>query len=125
MSTPAFSRIEPTPFPSGYGFEIATVRREIDHFARTFGLTFYDGWDNLGWYDAAALRLSSGRLLGLLRHRGAPRPGTEIHADAHDDFAAALREFLDAFDLSVDDLTWMHDDVSAEDLRPAEERARA
>jgi hypothetical protein len=40
-----------------------------------------------------------------------------VYADAGDDFVSALREFLDAFDLSVEDLSWMRDELSVEDLR--------
>jgi hypothetical protein len=72
---------------------------------------------NLDAYIAAVIRMRSGRMLGVLRHVGSPDPGTEVHADAGDDFVSALREFLDAFDLSVEDLSWMRDEIRAEDLR--------
>jgi hypothetical protein len=117
MSTPAFAQVEPTPWPSGYGGAIAVVRIQPDHFSRAFGLSFFSGSDNLDAYEAAAIRLRSGRMLGLLRHVHSPDPGTEVHADAGDDFVGALREFLDAFDLSVEDLSWMRDEIAVEDLR--------
>ena len=96
---------------------IAVVRIQPDHFSRAFGLRFFDGVDNLDAYIAAVIRMRSGRMLGLLRHVGSPDPGTEVHADAGDDFVSALREFLDAFDLSVEDLSWMRDEIPVEDLR--------
>lgn len=125
MSTPAFAQIEPTPWPSGYGDAVAIVRVGPEHFSDAFGLTFFEGSDNLDAYEAASIRLRSGRILGLLRHVGDPGPGTEIHADAADDLVCALREFLDAFDLSVEDLSWMQDGVPAEHLRLAEDRFHA
>jgi hypothetical protein len=64
-------------------------------------------------------------MLGLVRHLGDPGPGTEVHADTADDFVSALREFLDAFDLSVEDLSWMRDEIAAEHLRLAERGAHA
>jgi hypothetical protein len=125
MSTPAFEQVEPTPWPSGYGDAIAVVRVQPDHFSRVFGLNFFSGCDNLDDYKAGAIRLRSGRMLGLLRHVGSPDPGTEVHADASDDFVSALREFLDAFDLSVEDLSWMRDEIPVEDLRLTAQRAHA
>lgn len=125
MTPPAFTQIESTPWPSGYAEAIAVARPQPELFARAFGLTFTKGFDNLDSYEAARLRLRSGRMLGLLRHVGDPGPGTEVYADAGDDFVNALREFLDAFDLSVEDLSWMRDEIPAEQLRLAEERAHA
>lgn len=117
MSSPAFVQVEPTASSSGYMDAIAVVRIQPDHFSRAFGLRFFDGVDNLDAYIAAVIRMRSGRMLGLLRHVGSPDPGTEVHADAGDDFVSALREFLDAFDLSVEDLSWMRDEIPVEDLR--------
>jgi hypothetical protein len=125
MSTPAFAQIEPTPWPSGHGGAVAIVRIQPELFPRAFGLTFFEGSDNLDAYEAAAIRLRSGRMLGLLRHLGDPGSGTEVHADTADDFVSALREFLDAFDLSVEDLSWMRDEIAAEHLRLAEKGAHA
>ncbi|HEU4562415.1 MAG TPA: hypothetical protein VFS20_31585 [Longimicrobium sp.] len=48
-----------------------------------------------------------------------------MYADAADDFVSALREFLDAFDLSIEDLSWMRDEIPAEHLRLADERSGA
>lgn len=125
MNPPAFTQIEATPWPSGYAEAIAVVRLQPEQFTRAFGLRFSEGSDNLDSYEAAPLRLRSGRLLGLLRHVGDPGPGTKVYADAADDFVGALREFLDAFDLSADDLSWMRDEIAAEHLRLSEERAHA
>jgi hypothetical protein len=120
MTTPPFTQIDPLPWPSGYADAIAVVCLQPERLSRVFGLSFSEGTDNLDAYVAAAVRLRSGRVLGLLRHAGDPAPGTEIHVDRSEDYVAALREFLDAFDLSAGDLTWMREDVPAEHLRLAE-----
>ncbi|HSU15380.1 MAG TPA: hypothetical protein VLK66_14840 [Longimicrobium sp.] len=125
MSTPAFTQVDPAPWPSGYGNVIATVDVPIEELAERHGLALFSGSDNLDAYRAAAVRLRSGRRLGLVRHDGDPAPGTELHADAGDDVLDALREFLDAFDLSADDLLWVRDDVPQDHLRPAEKTAEA
>jgi hypothetical protein len=117
MSSPAFVQVEPTGWQSGYAEAIAVIRVQPELFSHAFGLTFFDGVDNLDAYKAAVIRMRSGRMLGLLRHAGALSPGTEVYADAGDDFVSALREVLDAFDLSVEDLSWMRDEIRVEDLR--------
>jgi hypothetical protein len=125
MNAPAFTQIDSTPWPSGYPEAIAVTRVQPELFSRAFGLTFSEGFDNLGEYTAATIRLRSGRMLGLLRHVGDPGPGTEVYADANDEFVGALREFLDAFDLSAEDLSWMRDEISAGQLRLAQAQAHA
>jgi hypothetical protein len=124
MSSPAFVQVEPTEVQSRYVDAIAVTSVQPDVFSRAFGLTFFDGFDNLDAYKAALVRLRSGRILGLLRHVGSPDPGTEVHVELDDDFVSALREFLDAFDLSVEDLSWMRDEIRVEDLRLAAQGAQ-
>lgn len=125
MSSPAFVQVEPTELQNRYVDVIAVTRVQPDLFSRAFGLTFFDGFDNLDAYTAALIRLRSGRIVGLVRHAGTPGPGTEVHVELDDDFVGALREFLDAFDLSVEDLSWMRDEIPAEDLRLTARRAHA
>jgi len=125
MNTPAFTQIDSPSWPSGYPQAIAVVTIQPELFTKAFGLKFSEGHDNLDRYVAAAIRTPSGRTLGLLRHLGDPGPGTQVYADSGDDFVGALREFLDAFDLSVEDLSWMRDEISARQLRLAEHRAHA
>jgi hypothetical protein len=119
----SFTQTEPVPWPSGYGEAAAVVALSPEALATSYGLRFFEGSDNLDDYDAAAIRLQSGRRIGLLRHRGNPSPGTELHADARDDFLDAIREFLDAFELSVDDLVWVRQEVPLDHLRLAEDTA--
>jgi hypothetical protein len=117
MSSPAFVQVEPTELHNRYVEAIAVTCVQTDRFSRDFGLAFFDGVDNLDAYKGALIRLRSGRFVGLVRHVGARDPGTEVHVEMDDDFVSALREFLDAFDLSVEDLSWMREEIAAEDLR--------
>lgn len=119
MTTNAFQQTKPQPWPSGHGEAVAILADSPETLESRYGLSFFAGGDNLDSYSAAAIRLSSGRRVGLLRYRGTPAPGTELHVDATDDFLEALREFLDAFDLTADELAWVRDDVPLDHLRLA------
>jgi hypothetical protein len=119
----AFTQTEPRPWPSGHGEAAAMVALSPGALSARYGLRFFEGTDNLDACDAAAIRLSSGRRLGLLRYHGSPVQGTELYADSKDDLLDAIREFLDAFELTVDDLAWVRQDVPLDHLRPAEEAA--
>ncbi len=121
MTARAFVQIEPTPWPGGHGEALAVVALAPDAVAERCGLRFFEGSDNLGAYRAAAVRLPSGRRVGLLRHQGSPAPGSELHADAKDDFLEAIREFLEAFELTSDDLSWVREEVPIDHLRAAEQ----
>jgi hypothetical protein len=81
MNPALFIQTEPTPWPSGHGEAAAVVARSPDELASRYALRFFEGSDNLDAYEAAAIRLASGRRLGLLRHRGSPSPGTELSSD--------------------------------------------
>ena len=123
MTTNAFQQTEPQSWPSGHGEAVAILAYSPDTLESRYGLRFFEGDDNLDSYVAAAIRLGSGRRVGLLRHRGTPASGTELRVDATDDFLEAIREFLDAFDLTVDGLRWVRDDVPLDHLRLAVDSA--
>jgi hypothetical protein len=125
MSSPAFAQVEPKEWQDRYVDAIAVTRVQPELFSRAFGLTFFDGYDNLDAYKGALIRLRSGRIVGLVRHAGTRKPGMEVHVELNDDFVSALREFLDAFDLSVEDLSWTRDEISVDDLRLTAQGAHA
>lgn len=120
MSSAKFSQIDPAPWPSGYGGTVAVLSLSSEALASRYGLVFFDGSDNLDAYRAAAIRLESGRQIGLLQHLGAPVTGTELQADAQDDPLEVIREFLDCFGLTADELVWVREEVPLDHLRPAE-----
>ncbi|MFL5539642.1 MAG: hypothetical protein ACJ8J0_11655 [Longimicrobiaceae bacterium] len=104
---------------------VAMLGVSTDDLGTRYGLEFFDGVDNLDAYTAAVIRLGSGRRVGLLRHSGNPVAGTELHVDSEDDYLGAIREFLDAFELTTDALTWVRDEVPIDHLRLAEDAANA
>lgn len=103
----AILQVQPEPWPSGHGEAIAMLDVALDLLADRHGLKFFEGTDNLGDYHAAAIRLPSGRRVGLLRHGGAPYAGVALYADAHDDTQDAVREFLQAAELPETVVSWM------------------
>lgn len=107
MTTPAFTQTDRPRWPSGSTEQIAVTRVSPDLLSRAFGLDFQGG------SEGAAIRMGSGRTLRLARRTRGQRSTTEVHADAGDDFVSALREFLDAFDLSAQDLSWMRPEIRA------------
>jgi hypothetical protein len=119
----AFTQTEPAPWLSGQGAAAGVLALSPEALSARYGLRFVESADNLDAYDSAAIRMSSGRRFGLLRYRGSPSRGTEVHADSTDDLLDALREFLDAFELSADDLVWVRQDVPLDHLRLAEKTA--
>src|SRR5688500_3529573 len=105
-----FQQVQPRPFPSGYGETIAMLEPSPEWLAAQYGLSFFDGTDNLDDYRAAAIQLPSGRMVGILRHVGAPDEGVEVQADAHDDPAAAVDELLNCLGLPPSTCTWLRDE---------------
>lgn len=106
-------QVQPEPYPSGYGEVAAVLDLNLEDVAERYSLNLYRGADNLGYYTAAAIQLPSRRRVGLLRHEGLPLGETELHADAHDDPDAAMRELLDALDLPRSTCSWLRLSVPA------------
>ncbi|HET7460254.1 MAG TPA: hypothetical protein VFJ82_03365 [Longimicrobium sp.] len=120
MSAPAFSQIDRTPWPGGSAEKIAVTRVRPELIARAFEVEFFED----GGRQGAAIRMRSGRVLELVRQSSGRGSGTEVHAHATDDFVSALREFLAAFDLSPEDLSWIQPSIRAE-IRGAQRQAPA
>lgn len=117
MPSPTFEQTGPEPWPSGHGGVLAVLRTTPEELTERFSLRFFGGSDNLDAYDAAAIRLRSGRRLGLLRHRGDPAPGVEVHGDAGDDPEAAVAELLHAFGMPPSWCSWIREARRAEPVR--------
>lgn len=117
------TQVQPTPGPSGHGDAVAVVGVPIDEFAARHGLPRFDGADNLARYRAAAVRLPSGRRIGLLRHDGAPDRGTEIHADSADDPQEVVRELVRAAGIARSSVTWIRDGALVPEQEPASSSA--
>lgn len=108
-STASFEQTAPTPWPSGHGGVLAVLRTTPEELTARFSLRFFEGADNLDAYDAVAIRLRSGRRLGLLRHRGDPMPGVEVYGDAEDDPDDTVAELLQAFGMPPSWCSWVRE----------------
>lgn len=117
----AIKQVPPEPWHSGYGEIIAMLNLAAESLADSYGVEWFEGTDNLGDYHAAIVQLPSGRRLGLVRHQGDPEPGTEVHADVHDDVNTAVGELLQALELPEDAVTWLRDAIAVPE--PASARA--
>lgn len=110
---PRIIQVPPQRWPSGYGEIVAMINEPFESLVARYSLRPFEGTDNLGDYDAAIIQLPSGRRVGLARHRGDPDPGTEVHADSHDDAGAVARELLDVMGLPPATCTWLRQHVPA------------
>lgn len=89
---------------------IAVLRYEPRDLAERYGLRFTEAPSNLGDSLATLVQTRPGRHFMLLKHADAPTPGTEVLAsDQSSDPVGDLHEFLTAFDLSSDAVTWSLD----------------
>jgi hypothetical protein len=102
-----FVQVQPQPWPSGYGEVAAILDLNLESLADRYSLELYEGTDNLDDYHAVAIRLPSGRRVGLLRHAGAPAHEVEMYADAQDDPDTAMRELLEALELPLITCIWL------------------
>jgi hypothetical protein len=91
---------------------IAIVRLEPAEFEKRYGLDFQ--LDERGDSIAVLVQTRPGKHYMLLRHHDAPGPGTEVLAPERSPVPREdLNEFLSAFGLSEDVVTWaldFHDD---------------
>jgi len=114
-------QVPPQRWPSGYGEVIAMIHVAPESLVERYSLELFEGSDNLGYYDAAMIQLPSGRRVGLVRHRGDPTPGIEVHADIQDNTTDAVREVLQVLGLPNSTVSWMRDALAIHtDAAPAQ-----
>jgi hypothetical protein len=107
-----YRQVEITDWPSRDCRAIAVLRLEPEELAARLHLSFRDGEDDLDALKHAGVRLRSGEQFLLLRHAHAPKPGTDLYADAGADAAALLDRFLLATGLATKDVTWRAPDAT-------------
>jgi 5,6,7,8-tetrahydromethanopterin hydro-lyase len=91
---------------------IAVLRLEPGDFSERYGLRFVP--DRRGTSVAAFLQTRPGQHYMLLRHHDDPGSGTEVLARETGPSGLDLREFLAAFDLDSDVVSWaLPDDAAA------------
>lgn len=99
-------QIEIDRWPSADCRPVAVLHPEPVDLQRGLGIAFRDGRDDLDDLKYAGLKLSSGDQVLLVRHRRAPKPGTEVYADAGVDSVRLVERLLLDTGLSRDDVAW-------------------
>jgi hypothetical protein len=102
-----------THWRSGIDRPIAVLQREPEELENLgLGLRFEDDYDELDYLRHARLPTPSGRVYALVRHRSAPKPGTEVVTRVDSaDFAADIAEVLDQLGLCRSDIAWAHPSI--------------
>ncbi len=85
---------------------IAVLDLEPADLEKRLGIAFQQSFDNLDYVDIALLELDSHERFALIRHRGAPSPGTEIHVPHSQASARKLDEIVRQLGLAPADLSW-------------------
>lgn len=86
---------------------IAGISSEPDALEARWGITFQQTHDLLDYIRVAILELPNERRISLIRHRGSPTPGTEIHVWLEDiKSKEVLNEIMEALDLELGELLW-------------------
>lgn len=105
MNRPSFLQEWSGTWPSGMHTVVGVLNVRPEELSRTHGLVFRDNSDDLDGMSEAALRLSSGRAVLLVR-RPEPSPGTEVWADSADNPERAMDELLEAMRLGGECVKW-------------------
>jgi hypothetical protein len=107
-----FHQLDLAEWPRGLERAIAVVALEPRELAARCGLRFEMSGDDLDAFEGALLGTPSGKHFALVRHRGAPLPGTEVwaHSDSVD-LSTDLQEALHVLDLTTKDLAWTHPNI--------------
>ena len=97
----------------GLARPVATLRLEPAQIAKRVGLTFESARDDLDDLEAAVFKASTGRQIALVRHRHQPNRGTDILINERSrNLTAAVRDALQALNLTPHDLQWTSPTVS-------------
>jgi hypothetical protein len=88
---------------------VATIRQEPVEISKSNNLEFQESYDDLDYLVFATLSLPFGCQVSLVRHLNSPEPGIEICVRYNQpNIPTVLAETLNAMNLTVDDLTWVH-----------------
>lgn len=94
-------------WPSGEEKPLAVLRESVAGLERRLGARFLPGEDDLGEFRQLGLRLGSGRLVLMSRHREEPGEGVSAYVDGADRSQEALAEFKSALGLDTEDFVWV------------------
>jgi hypothetical protein len=100
---------------SDLGEPIALLRAEPEQLAKTAGVSFSSGHDDLDYVKVAIVTVPSGAAYALVRHERSPEQGTEIVARSHQPPAALgtdLESLLERLGVSSGALAWVRPDVT-------------
>jgi hypothetical protein len=119
------TRIEARPIPQGadasfewgsdLGEPIALLRAEPEQLAKTAGVSFSAGHDDLDYVKVAIVTVPSGAAYALVRHERSPEQGTQIVARSPQPSAALgtdLDSLLKRLGVSPSAVTWVRPDVA-------------
>jgi hypothetical protein len=101
---------------SDLGEPIALLRAEPEQLAKTAGVSFSSGHDDLDYVKVAIVTVPSGAAYALVRHQGSPEQGTEIVARSHQPATALgtdLESLLKRLGVSPGAVAWVRPDVAS------------
>lgn len=115
------------PIGDWAGYEpVAVLALEPHELAAKGNLSFRESYDDLDYLTQSSFRGSFGNLLGLVRHRGAPTPGTELLVKAANatDRRRQFRDALRCLRLSESDVTWVSSKLRLDAKRSRQKTAK-
>lgn len=120
------TRIESRPMPqardasfewgSDLGEPIALLRAEPEQLAKTAGVSFSSGYDDLDYVKVALVTVPSGAAYALVSHERSPERGTEIVARSDQPLKALgtdLESLLKRLRISPGAVAWVRPDVAS------------